>query len=352
MLSPSAQASATAMMQPLEAMLQPMHSDADELDEAPLTLVEDSLACPADFLLLHALRMALPSTTANASSALQGRSDGTSDAPRGPAVVLCHFKNAASHYTHIARKWGVSLPAHTAAGSLYLCSDLAAPLAAAAADASAAASAAPVAGESTAAVANAVAPHPGRYDGHFRTVVPSGSAFSSGGAAATPSALSAWVRSLLSLRTRHSSLTVLVDQLDWLSLHAEGAEMEALDALVTLQHRLADMDDEEREKATAAASGVPSSQSPSFRRSSLLLVSHGDIVASPAHSLLRRHASTFVRLSGLSTGWSAEVSGVLTVQHQRRADGFWAPPQRAHYKLTDTGVKLAAPGHSTALLEQ
>jgi hypothetical protein len=344
-----------ALLSPLDALLQPLPSVADEwTDEAPLTLVEDSLACSADFLLLHTLRAALapiavgnPTATVHASplsahpdaasSIILPPSSATAAHSRGPAVVLCHFKHPAAHYVHIARKWGVSLQTHINAGTLHLCNDLSAPLG----------PVSPSAADSSAASSSA------DFDRAFRT--------SSDAADATPSALSSWVRSLLSLRARHSSLLLLVDQLDWLALHATHtatAEREAVDAIVTLQQRLAEMDEEDRQRAdaaAAAASPTPTAAASSSlhrRRSSLFLVSHGDVAVSPSHSLLRRHATSFVRLSGLSTGWTAEVTGVLSVQQQRRTDGWWAPPQRAHYKLTDTGVKLATPGNNTALLEQ
>jgi hypothetical protein len=352
---------AHALLSPLDALLQPLPSvvTADEWtdEEAPLTLVEDSLACSADFLLLHALRAALaPTAVGNATAAVPASSSSVhSDAAssplippssataahsRGPAVVLCHFKQPAAHYVHIARKWGVSLQTHINAGTLYLCNDLSAPLLSAS--------------SSSSVTAASAASSSADFDRAFRT--------SSDAADAAPSALSSWVRALLSLRARHSSLLLLVDQWDWLALHAThtGApEREAVDAIVTLQQRLAEMDEEDRQWADAAAAASPAaaaassaSSSSLLRRSSLFLVSHGDVAVSPAHSLLRRHATSFVRLSGLSTGWTAEVTGVLSVQQQRRTDGFWTPPQRAHYKLTDTGVKLATPGNNTALLEQ
>jgi hypothetical protein len=346
---------AHALLSPLDALLQPLPSvvtaAADWPDEAPLTLVEDSLACSADFLLLHALRAALaPTAVGNATAAVPASSSSVhSDAAssplippssataahsRGPAVVLCHFKQPAAHYVHIARKWGVSLQTHINAGTLYLCNDLSAPLLSAS--------------SSSSVTAASAASSSADFDRAFRT--------SSDAADAAPSALSSWVRALLSLRARHSSLLLLVDQWDWLALHAThtGApEREAVDAIVTLQQRLAEMDeDRQRADAAAAAASASSASASLHRRSSLFLVSHGDVPVSPSHSLLRRHATSFVRLSGLSTGWTAEVTGVLSVQQQRRTDGFWTPPQRAHYKLTDTGVKLATPGNNTALLEQ
>jgi len=240
---------------------------------------------------------------------------------------------------HIARKWGVSLQTHINAGTLYLCNDLSAPL---------------LSTSSASITDSSAASSPADLDCAFRSSVDATDA--------APSALSSWVRSLLELRVRHSSLCLLVDQLDWLALHAAhtaAPEKEAVDAIITLQQRLAEMDEEDRQSATAAAaspiaasSAAAAASSPALRRSSLFLVSHGDVAVSPAHSLLRRHATSFVRLSGLSTGWTAEVTGVLSVQQQRRTDGWWTTPQRAHYKLTDTGFKLATPGNNTALLEQ
>ena len=60
---------------------------------SPLTLIEDTMSCAADFLLLQAITTFL---SRNKSAA--------PDSPQ-PAVVLCTFKQSALHYTHIARKW-------------------------------------------------------------------------------------------------------------------------------------------------------------------------------------------------------------------------------------------------------
>jgi len=93
-----------SLLQPLDTLLQPLHSADSSLDAAPLTLVEDSLACAADFLLLHTLRSQL--TASSAASAPSSAAVASASAARGgPVVVLCHFKHSAAHYTHIARKW-------------------------------------------------------------------------------------------------------------------------------------------------------------------------------------------------------------------------------------------------------
>ena len=99
------------LLQPLDALLQHTATDADE-DAAPMMLVEESLACAADFLLLHTIKAQLganASTTAtvaaSASPVAPAAATAAPVASRGPAVVLCHFKHAAAHYTQIARKW-------------------------------------------------------------------------------------------------------------------------------------------------------------------------------------------------------------------------------------------------------
>lgn len=105
----------------LESILTLAHSEPDAKHDAastraapvcPLTLVEDTITCAADFLLLQAIatflernRTAAPAAApASASPALQ------------PAVVLCTFKQSAMHYTHIARKW-VSLGMRSIGGA-------------------------------------------------------------------------------------------------------------------------------------------------------------------------------------------------------------------------------------------
>jgi hypothetical protein len=98
------------LLQPLDALLQHTPSDADE-DAAPMMLVEESLACAADFLLLHTIKAQLGASTAStATAAAVSPAAPAAVAPvaassRGPAVVLCHFKHSAAHYTQIARKW-------------------------------------------------------------------------------------------------------------------------------------------------------------------------------------------------------------------------------------------------------
>lgn len=228
---------------------------------------------------------------------------------------------------------GVQLSNHIAAGSLYMINDLSAPLEAPAAAVSAAA---PAASES--------------FDEYLDRCFRTGGA-STDAVAAKPSSLQTWVASLLQLRARHSSLCLLVDDLQWLHAHSDGGDMSVLDAIVTLQQRLADADDADRAAVAAAAGSTVGAAAAAPASSSLLLVAHGDVATSPVHTLLRRHASTFVRLSALQTGWSKDVSGVMSVQQQQRETAFWSPVQRAHYKLTDSTIKLAAPGHSTDTLE-
>lgn len=84
------------------------HTLAASLGLSPLTLVEDSLACSADFLLLHAINKRVGSHAAKpqpiaaiaAAASVPAAGEGAK-----PAVLLCSFKHSAEHYTHIARKW-------------------------------------------------------------------------------------------------------------------------------------------------------------------------------------------------------------------------------------------------------
>lgn len=88
----------------LEGLLTLTHSSCDVSQSStvstvglsascPLTLVEDTLTCAADFLLLQAVQTFLE------------RNKTADNTQRQPAVVLCTFKQPAQHYSHIARKW-------------------------------------------------------------------------------------------------------------------------------------------------------------------------------------------------------------------------------------------------------
>jgi hypothetical protein len=86
----------------LEAILTLAHADEDAKKytaagrpaaACPLTLVEETLTCAADFLLLQAISTFLERNKSAAPSHPQ------------PAVVLCTFKQSGLHYSHIARKW-------------------------------------------------------------------------------------------------------------------------------------------------------------------------------------------------------------------------------------------------------
>jgi hypothetical protein len=186
----------------------------------------------------------------------------------------------------------------------------------------------------------------------------------------TPSPLHAFLSRVVALRRRHSALLVLIDDLHWLNLHATGGELEVYDAIVALQAALAQVDAEAAATAPPAAapavvaraafsldtsstaSAAPPAAASGTLSSSLLVVTHGDVPVSSTLSLLRRQSSTFIKLSALQTGYTKEISGVLTAQQHHRTTDFWTPMQRSHYKLTDSQVKISAPGHSSSTLQQ
>lgn len=303
---------------------------------APITLIEDTLACSADFLLIHAistfLRCGAQSDSSSASAASAAAAGTVSD--RRPAVALCTFKQSSAHYTHIARKWGVALPSLERDGSLYLLDDLHSPAAASAAASTAALSAA-------------------QLDDWFQTAADESTQ--------PTSPLHAFVERLIELRRRHSSLLVVVDDLQWLFLHSgDGGDISVLDAIAALQQAIAEEDrkDETHNRPTTSLHGSNASPSSSFASlpspspaaslpSGLVVVSHGDLAATPVVSLLRRRSSTFIRLSALQTGYAHEISGVMSVQQQDLSSAHWTALQRWHYKLADSHVRISAPGHSS-----
>ena len=372
----SASTASSSLLSPLSSLLQPPLCAADSsLECAPLKLIEETLSCPADFLILHTIKNKLagaadgvttaaadaqthsdptavsssppssaPLSAAAAAASLPPSAPSTGPPPRVPGVLLWHFRHPAAHYTQIARKWGVALEdkhAHTATQTveIHLSNDLGAAIR------SEAESAEQPQTDHAPSDLTAAASLDAFLDRSFRVesaaspasapslgVGPFGDSPSATSASSLPSVaspLSRWVSSVLRLRSRHSSLLVVVDSLEWLCAHASGREIEVADALATLRRRLAEMD--------AAECVCPQS------RSSLLLVCQGDALtaASPAHSLLRRSAATFIRLRALRTGWTAEVSGVITVQQQAADSGYWTPARSAQYKIYDSNVKLA-----------
>lgn len=94
---------------------------------APLTLIEDSLDCTADFLFLHTLSHLLTSchySSAHSSSAKstvhQSPTDPQQQQPLHPAVLLCAWKQTPVHYSYIAKKWGISFPNLESSNYLYI----------------------------------------------------------------------------------------------------------------------------------------------------------------------------------------------------------------------------------------
>lgn len=183
------------------------------------------------------------------------------------------------------------------------------------------------------------------------------------------SPLHTFLTRLVHLRSRHSALLVLVDDLHWLNLHARDGELEVYDAIVALQAALAQADAARASTAAPAEAAPAATARAAFSLdatggttaatgasgslpSGLLLVTHGDVPVTPSLALLRRQASTFIKLSALQTGYTKEISGVLTAQQHHRATDYWTPTQRSHYKLTDSHVKISAPGHSSSTLQQ
>lgn len=185
------------------------------------------------------------------------------------------------------------------------------------------------------------------------------------------SPLTSFIKQIRELRLRHSSLLILIDDLHSLTLHANASEMDVLDAIVTIQMELAAADAKSHASSqlsstplpsapaaaftidlpSAVASVIPTSSSP--LPSSIVLVSHGDVCVTPLVSLLRRHSSTFIRLNPLHTGYTKEISGVMTIQHHdTQAGDYWTPIQRVHYKLHESHVKISLPGHSSSTLQQ
>jgi hypothetical protein len=169
----------------------------------------------------------------------------------------------------------------------------------------------------------------------------------SGGNAA--SALRRFCSQVVQVRARHSSLLLLIDDSQHLALHANGGEMELYDALVALQVQLARMD---AASEVTESTAVPPSASTAPLPSSLLLVAHGDVPVSPVLSLLRRRASSFVKLQPLQTGYTKEITGVVSAQQHDIASGVWTTIQRMHYKLSESSVHITVPGHSSSTVHQ
>ena len=216
--------------------------------------------------------------------------------------------------------------------------------------------------------ANFVAPTASQLDEWFQ--IENNASEGSSSSSSTASPLQSFLQHLLDLRRRHSSLLLLVDDLQWLFTHSTR-EMEVLDAVATLQMAFGQAD---RDAATAAStpakatpsasttaaaftidgngSSTSSSTSNTPLPSGIVLVVHGDLPVSPVLSILRRHSSTFIKLNALQTGYTKEISGVITVQQHHLASDYWTPIQRSHYKLTEANVKISAPGHSSSTLQQ
>lgn len=192
---------------------------------------------------------------------------------------------------------------------------------------------------------------------------------------AGPSTFQSFVARMQSLRRRHSSLLILVDDLHTLFLQSHSGELDVFDGIVSLQSWLAAADaaapntntttvTHQAPSATATATSfftvdgsapTPASTStsaPVALPSGLVLVAHGDLPVTPVQSLLRRHASTFIKLSALQTGYTKEISGVISVQQHQVTTDYWTPIQRSHYKIAESHVKISAPGHSSSTLQQ
>lgn len=208
-------------------------------------------------------------------------------------------------------------------------------------------------------------PTSSQLDAWFQT----GCATAAAAAPRGPTPLHSFLARIMHLRNQHSALLVLIDDLQWLNLHASGGELEVYDAIVALQNALARADGAGAPAAGAAVATTPSTTAAAFSLpsttaaavsasaglalpSGLLVVTHGDVPVSPTQSLLRRRCTTFLRLSALQTGYTKEITGVLTAQQHHRTTDYWTPMQRAHYKLTDSHVTISAPGHSSSTLRQ
>jgi len=404
------------------------------LDPVVLTMMECCGSCQPDAFIMHALQTRInlqrewrekrerfrqqqpPSvqqtTNVAGSDPVTAASSSSSSSSSSPALLLCAFKQSPQHYAQIARKWGLNLASLHSQGELYLMQDMEED------EAQMRETSRWNGGVANASVGGDEKTSLDRYDAQLdrwfdveeKTCDDDDAASTAGPAHRRRTPLSSFLSRLLSLRRRHESLCILIDDWNWIIAHTTSsiptfgggpdratvdAEMEALDGLMALKQRMEDMERKRNDTTTFAARTSSSTSSfalsssppvaPQPLPSSLLLAVAGDLAFSPVHLLLRRHSSTLLRLSPLQTGWDKEISGVLTVvkrkgfddsntQHVQQHDAntshshshshshknggsgilidYVEPAQRWHYKLTEGSIKIKLPGHSSDSLQQ